>query len=225
MALQRISALAFDVYGTLIDTSDSSIAATREILARSGNEVSPTLFYARWKRAADELRYADKFYNIRTLLAKSLEATLRHFGLPPDSRHINIMFDAIKRREAFPEVADVCRKLGERYELAIVSNADDELLSPSIQRCGVEFDQVTTSELSRAYKPNPKIFRDCLEQLGCRPSEVLLVGNSIAEDVEGAKNVGIPAVWVNRNDRALRNGAVEPDYQVRDLTGLLDILP
>ena len=224
MALQTITALAFDVYGTLVDTADSSIAATREILARSGSEVSPTVFYDRWKRAANEIRYADTFYNVRTLLARSLEATLQHFGLPPDSRHIDVMFDAIKRRETFPEVADVCRKLGERYKLAIVSNADDELLSPSIQRCGVEFDQVTTSESSRAYKPNTKIFRDCLEQLGCRPSEVLLVGNSIAQDVEGAKNAGMPAVWVNRDDRALRKGAVEPDFQVRDLTGLLDIL-
>lgn len=222
--MRKIKALTFDVYGTLIDTADSSIQATREILARGGIHLSPRLFYQKWRQAADKLRSGDIFYNVKQILSKSFQKTLQDFGLVPSLDHIDIMFEAIKNRRVFPEVKDVCLKLSQNYIIAILSNADDELVLPSIERTGLSFTYVVTSESAKAYKPDPKIFRDCLERLGCSAPEVLHIGNSRLEDITGAKNVGMPVVWVNRDHEVIQDRSIKPDYEIKDLRGLLDIL-
>ena len=48
--MSRIKAIVFDVYGTLVSTGTGSLDAAAEILRRNGREdLSPALFYRRWK--------------------------------------------------------------------------------------------------------------------------------------------------------------------------------
>jgi len=51
----------------------------------------------------------------------------------------------------------------------------------------------------------------------------MMVGDSILEDVAAAKRVGMTAVWVNRSGEEPEL-EVKPDYTIRDLRELLDIL-
>ena len=57
---------------------------------------------------------------------------------------------------------------------------------------------------SRAHgktKPDPTIFRAVLELLGAEPSEAAMVGDSLQDDVEGARALGMRAFLLDRENR------------------------
>ncbi|WP_148882534.1 TIGR02253 family HAD-type hydrolase [Thermococcus aciditolerans] len=83
------------------------------------------------------------------------------------------------------------------------------------------FDAVVTREDVKAIKPEPKIFLYALEKLGVEPGEAVMVGDSLSQDVYGAKNVGMVAVWINRDGDEDYNMA---DYEIRTLYELRKVL-
>ena len=52
-------------------------------------------------------------------------------------------------------------------------------------------------------KPHPSIFRTALRLLAVAPGEALMVGDSFGHDVEGARAVGMHAVWLRRSGALL----------------------
>ena len=52
---------------------------------------------------------------------------------------------------------------------------------------------------------------------------MLHVGDSLESDVAGAKNVGVPSVWLNR-ESVPNDTDIQPDYEVVSLTEIREIL-
>jgi FMN phosphatase YigB (HAD superfamily) len=50
-------------------------------------------------------------------------------------------------------------------------------------------------------KPHPTIFQTALDRVGVGAGEAAMVGDSPAEDVEGARALGLRAILVDRDDR------------------------
>jgi len=86
----------------------------------------------------------------------------------------------------------------------------------------VEF--VLISESVRAYKPHRRVFAHALERLGLAPHDVLHVGDSDVDDVKGAREAGLRVAWVNRDGRRRRSDVPAPDFEIRDLSELLQLL-
>ena len=57
---------------------------------------------------------------------------------------------------------------------------------------------VVSADLGIA-KPNASVFRHTLGQLGVDGADAVMVGDSIAKDVDGGLAAGLGAVWLNRN--------------------------
>ena len=90
------------------------------------------------------------------------------------------------------------RRLGLR--LVCVSNWDISL--PSVlERCGLaeNLDAVLTSAATGARKPDPRIFAAALDAAGCSAAEALHVGDSPAEDVDGARSAGVRVLLIDRH--------------------------
>ena len=47
-------------------------------------------------------------------------------------------------------------------------------------------------------KPQPRIFGIALARLGCTAAETVMVGDTWANDIAGARAAGVRAVWFNR---------------------------
>jgi putative hydrolase of the HAD superfamily len=90
------------------------------------------------------------------------------------------------------------RRLG--VKLGILSNFDSRLYLV-LQGLGLKeyFTSVTISTHSRAAKPDPEIFKIALNKHKCLPEEAWHIGDSIKEDYEAAKAVGMRGIWINRN--------------------------
>jgi HAD superfamily hydrolase (TIGR01549 family) len=121
----------------------------------------------------------------------------------------------------------VVPRLAERYRMGLVSNFDDartgyEILGDT----GVaeHFEVVVISAEARVRKPHPEIFRRLLDGLRLAPKEVLFVGDTAREDVVGARAVGIPVVWLSENKGEYPTELSPPDYTIRNLTELPELL-
>jgi putative hydrolase of the HAD superfamily len=83
--------------------------------------------------------------------------------------------------------------------LGVLSNFDTRLY-PVMQALGLNpyFKTITISTEVGAAKPNPAVFQAALQKHGCRPEQAWHVGDSFKEDYEGAKAVGLRAIWLKR---------------------------
>ncbi len=62
------------------------------------------------------------------------------------------------------------------------------------------FEVIVISEDVGVTKPNPKIFEITLERFGAKPHEVVMIGDSFENDIEGAIGAGIAPLWLARNE-------------------------
>lgn len=125
----------------------------------------------------------------------------------------------------FPETTAVLAQLKARnLELGIISNFDSRLFTV-MRGLGIadSFDTVTISSLAQAAKPAPKIFHLALEKHAVDAEEALHVGDSLREDVEGAKKVGLHTVLLNRNE-AQQRGNIQVIRNLQELFPLLERL-
>lgn len=83
--------------------------------------------------------------------------------------------------------------------LGIVSNWDDRLFG-ICEGLGVRpyFDFILASAVVGMHKPDPKIFREALKQAAVRPQEAIHVGDSLEDDILGARQAGIQAIFLDR---------------------------
>lgn len=109
----------------------------------------------------------------------------------------------------FPDVPEVLRALRVAgYPMAVVSNWQCGLGHFCAELgLGDVFDAVLASAEVNSQKPDPGIFLEACRALGVSPDRTLHVGDSAADDVEGARAAGLQAVLIRRNDEEPPGGA------------------
>src|SRR6266568_569464 len=98
----------------------------------------------------------------------------------------------------FPDTLPALLELKQRYQLAVISNVDDDLFASTAPQLKVSFNHVITAGQARCYKPCLEIFKMAVTRIGVPPAHMLHIGQSIYHDVIPAKSLGISTVWVNR---------------------------
>jgi 2-haloalkanoic acid dehalogenase type II len=216
-----IKAVTLDAYGTLVRNDDLG-SIPRRIVADHQLAVDPDDVLRHWVDLYHEAVQASPFRTLRQIQADNLGRVLRRLDIAADpAPYVDLYFDVTTRVELYPEVPAALAALG-ALPSAIVSNADHEHVASWRFELPVRF--VLISEAVGAYKPGGPIFRAALDRLGLRPDEVLHVGDSDVDDVQGAKAAGLRAAWVNRDGRARRRGVPAPDFEIRDLSALAALL-
>lgn len=127
----------------------------------------------------------------------------------------------------YDDVTPVLEELCARgYRVGLISNS---------HRCLASFQQhfelhglVTAAVSSSAHgflKPHPSIFEAALRLLDVEPGESVMVGDSLAHDIEGARRVGMRGVLVRRAEPGAGGTGEPPDIPVirnlRELPSLL----
>jgi putative hydrolase of the HAD superfamily len=121
--------------------------------------------------------------------------------------------------DLFDDVLPTLDALRERgLRLGLLSNTARDL-QLFVEHHGLAVDAVLTSRLHGKTKPHEAIFLRMLELLDVRPDEAAMVGDTLEDDVEGARNVGMRAVLVDRDGRY-----PEVEQRLSDLRGLLPFL-
>jgi putative hydrolase of the HAD superfamily len=117
--------------------------------------------------------------------------------------------------ELFEDVLPVLDELrGARLKIAVVSNGIRDL-TEFVSHHRLDVDAIVDSRSHGRVKPHPTIFQAALDALDVPAAEAVMVGDSLEEDVEGARALGMRAILIDREER-------HPDVEERltDLYGL-----
>ena len=97
-----------------------------------------------------------------------------------------------------PGTREVLLRLGQRYRLGVISNADGHI-EEMLRQCGLAdcFLNFTDSGLVGVEKPDPLIFHIAFERMGCAAAESLYVGDIYSVDYQGATAVGMQSVLLD----------------------------
>jgi putative hydrolase of the HAD superfamily len=118
------------------------------------------------------------------------------------------------RHDRFPDVPACLDELRDSYTMGLITNGASCLQREKLATAGLSdyFDVVVISAEFGVGKPDPSIFKHALSLLGSDPEHTVMIGDSIARDVDGAIAAGLQGVWVNRTKQprpADRDGLVE----------------
>ena len=105
---------------------------------------------------------------------------------------------------AFPDSAEMLRRLKVHFKLVVLSNVDRTSFAASNERLGVDFDAIFTAEDIGSYKPNPTNFSYMMQNLDCEVADTLHVAQSLFHDIKPATDAGLNTVWIDR--QGLANG-------------------
>lgn len=224
-----IKAISFDGDGTLWDfdaVMRQSLHHVLEELEKLDNEAAARLDVDKMidirNKVALELK--GKATNLEAIRREAFRRTLRDIGKANDdlAEHLNAIY--IKHRfedtRPYDDVLPVLRDLRNKYSLGLLSNGNSYP-----ERTGLSgiFQFVIFSQDYGIEKPDPGIFQITLNKAQCSLQELLHVGDSLVNDVSGAKGVGVKSVWLNRKE--IPNGTgITPDFEIKSLKELPEIL-
>jgi len=147
--------------------------------------------------------------NVSDLRLSVMRELLRHQGLSGEQsdQSANTAFACFMAKrndvELFDDAHDVLSILSERYQLAAITNGNADVHKTSLGRYfsfALRADQVGVA------KPDPAIFNMAIKQAEAAAHHCVHIGDSIENDVEGAMNAGIRAIWFDPEGRRY-NGA------------------
>ena len=229
--MRQVTTIIFDMYDTLVDNDSQRWNVTFADIARDqALGVSGQVLGDAWHAVEEGFKtrrvipgapfesyfegWKDCFANAFTRLGVTGDA---------DSAANKAIRDLCDRKP-FPETHDALDILQENWRTAVLSNADDRYLIPNIQLLGRSFEAILSSESARCYKPLPQLFQTMLRRLSVAPAETVYVGDKQFEDVQGASNVGMHTVWINRTNAPPNPALPPPEFQIRSLLELPGIL-
>jgi 2-haloacid dehalogenase len=222
--LSRFKVLTFDCYGTMIDWENGIFSALRPILSAHDKNITDAELlelYSELELRAEQSEYL----RYREVLQSVVRGFGERLGFSPTDAEVRSLPESLANWPPFPDTVEALRKLKARYQLAVMSNIDDELFALSATKLGVAFDYVITAQQAGCYKPCMRMFKLAEDQIGVSREQWLHVGQSIFHDVIPAQSLGIATVWVNRPSPRPGAGAAnaasgKPDLEVPDLQTL-----
>jgi putative hydrolase of the HAD superfamily len=202
-------AILLDALGTLVALEPPAPALRVELRRRFGLEVSDAeaeraiaAEIAYYRAHLDEGRDVERLAGLRARCARVLRDALPPAAASVEPGAMTEALLASLRFRAFPDVAPALAGARARgRHLVVVSNWDVSL-NEVLARLELAplLDGIVTSAAVGKRKPAPEIFVRALELVGAVPRQAIHVGDSLEEDVAGARAAGIEPILIRRGD-------------------------
>jgi 2-haloacid dehalogenase len=225
-----VSALFFDVFGTLMDWRASVAREAERILGPLGFRLDWLAFADAWRDeyqpAMEEVRAGRiAFCKLDLLHRRNLDRILPRFSISAlaeeTARELNL---AWHRLDAWPDVPRGLTRLKARFMLAPVSNGNISLMVDLARRNGLPWDAVLGAEVAGDYKPKPRVYLAACEALDLPPASCMMVA-AHTNDLLAAAKVGLRTGHIARpNERGPGKGESEPHAPVDVAAANLDDL-
>ena len=233
-----IKAVLFDMFDTIMmirknhDFYSPTLMRTYRFLNKKGIDVSFDTFEKAYVKTRDEL-YAkvdadlgEPHFNVR------VSETLKSLEYNYDVSSSLVTEATSEFCEEFmtfvyldQDAKTVLQALHRKYKIGIVSNfAIPECIDKLLKTHGLDelLSVVVVSAVVNKRKPSQEIFENALKALDVSAEETVFVGDTLDADVEGAKGVGMRAVYIER--RIQDAGRYKPDKTIKRLGELTSVL-
>ena len=204
-ATTKIKAIVFDTFGTVSDWR-GSITRMGEALARKKGVtgVDWEAFARAWRagyRPGLKAVIAGKrpWTPVDVIHRERLEEILPQFGLDgvfseDEKADINLFWHRI---DPWPDSIPGLLRLKKKFLIGPLSNGSLMLLTSMAKRAGIPWDFVLSSDMHKAYKRDPEVYRNAIRLLGLEPGEVMM-GAAHNDDLQAARAEGMATAYINR---------------------------
>ena len=224
--MTRVRAVLLDALGTLVELQPPAPRLRSTLLDATGVDIGSAAaergFAAEIAHyLANHLQGGDEqgLERLRDDCAERMHAAIGRAEL--DHATVRRAMLAALQFAPYPDAAPALAELRRRGLKLVVASNWDCSLPRWLDRAGLWelLDGAASSAVVGEPKPSPAVFRAALELAGAAPHEALHVGDSPANDVEGARAAGVRAVLVDRAGRA--HEGVEVVTSLEELPSLL----
>ncbi|MGV9800914.1 haloacid dehalogenase type II [Mycobacterium sp. NPDC003449] len=195
-------ALAFDVFGTVVDWRSSIIAELESFGESRGLQRDWATFADSWRAgyapSMDRVRRGElPWTRIDDLHRTILVALLAEAEIGVDDQELDHLNRAWHRLNPWPDAVAGLTRLKTRFVITSLSNGNVSLLTNMAKRAGLPWDCVISAELFRHYKPDPETYLGCADLLGVAPGELTMVA-AHPKDLRAAAALGLGTAYVPR---------------------------
>ncbi|MDC2887706.1 haloacid dehalogenase type II [Psychrosphaera algicola] len=194
--------LAFDVYGTLINTH-GVVALLETYMGEHAMVFSET-----WR--AKQLEYSfrrglmKQYVHFSICTKDALAFTCEHLNLHLTQAQQDSLLQSYKTLPAFDDVKKSLLRLSERFTLIAFSNGERSSVESLLNYAQIDslFNDIVSADEISTFKPNPDIYQHLLTRTNSKAGSTWLISSN-PFDVIGAKSFGLQAAWVKRSDNAV----------------------
>ena len=216
--------LAFDVYGTLIDTHGVA-EKLRELVGDHAEAFSRT-----WRDKQLEYSFRRglmrKYETFAVCTNHALDYTCDIYKSALTSVQKQELMATYRALPAFSDVNDALARLKEAgLELYAFSNGTKDAVKTLLLEADIDayFKGIVSVDEVKTFKPNPDVYHHFLSKTGSGDSTWLISSNPF--DVIGAISSGMRAVWIRRsNDAVFDPWGIEPTITVTSIGELHEML-
>ena len=217
-------ALAFDMYGTLVDPVGISKQLER-YLPEQALRLSEV-----WRQKQLEYTFRlaamEHYEDFEQVTRKALDYALAVVGgeLRPEQK--DALIAQYNDLERFPDVEPGLERLKEAgHQMIIFSNGAPHMLQALMDAAELRpyFQGFVSVDEIKTYKPSPKTYRHAARRLERPIGEVRLVSSNPFDDI-GAETAGMKSAWVDRSGGLFDTLGSPPEIVVSTLTELADAL-
>lgn len=215
--------LAFDVYGTLIDTN-GVVKLLEKIIGDKAASFSQTwrdkqLEYS-FRRAAMQ-----NYVSFAVCTAQALNYTASFYKLDLSEEQKNELMAIYAVLPTFDEVKEALEKFKEKgFRLFAFSNGKKEAVEKLLENAGIKdlFIDVVSVDALKVFKPSPSVYAHFLRTANVQGEEAWLISSN-SFDVTGAISAGMKSAWIQRDSDAIFDPwEIEPTIKVTSLLQLLE---
>lgn len=213
--------LAFDVYGTLIDTQ-GVLAKLDDIVGLQAKAFSNT-----WREKQLEYSFRrglmKQYKNFAICTADALNYTASVYKVSLDNEQKESLLQSYRTLPAFTDVTDGLTSLKcAGVHLYAFSNGSAEAVETLLKSANIHefFDGVVSVDEIQSFKPDPAVYHHLLKKTNSKADSTWLISSN-PFDVIGALSVDMRAAWVQRSaDSIFDPWGIEPTVTV---SGLLQL--
>jgi putative hydrolase of the HAD superfamily len=225
----------FDLYGTLIniltDEYDPWVYSTlSRYLSYRGIKIEPKeLKKTYFEDIQSQLKQSNESYPEADVY--SIFSNMMHrYGNKSYSKSAiedtAVLFRSLtmRRFEVFQGVYEVLMSLAEKYELALISDAQWVFTEPEMAMLGLtQFFKFTILSSRFGFKkPDVRLFDIAMKRLMIKPEESVYIGDNPPKDLIGAKKAGMKFILFRSEYKP--NNDFQPDGQFNDYSELSKII-
>lgn len=215
--------LAFDVYGTLIDTNGVVVELEKHV-----GSIAPE-FSRIWREKQLEYSFRrglmQNYANFGVCTSNALDYASSFFKVPLSRQAKEDILNAYKTLPAFGDVKEgLIRAKESGFRMFAFSNGIADVVEMLLTTAGIRdfFLGVVSVDELKSFKPNPAVYSHFLRRSGAVGADAWLISSN-PFDVIGAISSGMRAAWVQRSPEALFDPwGIEPTITVNSLSGLAD---
>jgi 2-haloalkanoic acid dehalogenase type II len=213
--------ITFDCYGTLIDWEAGIISAFQSEAAKDGVKPRGDQIIEAYA-AVEPAVESEHCRSYREVLCETASRVAAALGWNLPAERAGFLAASLPEWQPFPDTNPALERLARRFQLGILSNIDDDLLTATRRHFIVDFDLIVTAQQVKSYKPGLAHFKEAKVRAG--EKRLLHAAQSYFHDVVPTSKLAIPVVWINRKGSRVEPGGPLPTHEVRTLTELANLL-